>query len=223
MNLSFRVLLFSFFMFTLGNMFGQSPMLTAMKSALVPGWGELSLGNNSGYVFLASEMAFWGARLYFNNESELKIRQSRQFAYNNANMKSLNVDAEIWHLMSRFNSSGFESGGYNESIIIKAMAEYPNPDQLEERTAFILENILDENIGWDWGTRENRREYQHLIRDSGHFEDYALATGGVIILNHVLSFLNTLRIANNKSASNLQVYTDVDGDMTRWVNVNFRF
>lgn len=224
MKLSFKVLVIALLLlFVATGLFAQAPMMRALRSAVVPGWGELSMGNKSGYVFLAAEVALWSSMFYFRNESDLLIRKSHQHAFNNANLRSsANIDDHIWFLMSRHNSSGFDVGGYNYSILMQAMEDFPyNPDQRDE---FIRENMLDDNvIYWNWETRENRRLYQHMIRDSGHFDDYAKAVSGVIIANHVISFLNTLRVANRANTRDINFFTAVDRDMTRWVCVRVGF
>jgi len=123
--------------------------------------------------------------------------------------------------MSRYNSSGFDVGGYNESVVIAAIERYR--DNPAEMTRYINENKLPDDIYWDWETRDNRRQYQHMRRDSGHFDDYAKAVGGIIIVNHIISFLNTIRIANSQNPANVQFYADVDRDMTRWMNFRVGF
>jgi len=224
MKLGFKALFLTTFLFVFaGNALAQPPILRALRSAIIPGWGELSMGHNSGYIFLASEVALWSSRVYMQQESDLMMRRSRQFAYNQANLRSHDdIDERVWTLMQRFDSSGFEVGGYMASVVAEAMERHPNNPQ--EQTRFILERQLDEGVHWDWGSRETRSEFRRMIRDSGHFDDYTLAVGGVIIVNHIISFFNAMRIANAQNASNnVQIYTNVDRDMTRWVNLNLRF
>jgi len=203
-------------------LFAQPPIVRALRSAVIPGWGELSMGNNSGYVFLAAEATLWASLLYFQNESDLLIRKSHQFAFNNANLGSKDsIDDRIWFLMSRHNSSGFDVGGYNHTVLMQAMEMFPyNADRRDE---YIRENILPEGVHWNWETRENRRVYQHLIRDSGHFDDYAKLVGGVIIVNHVISFMNALRVANRSNKREIDFFTAVDRDNTRWVCMRVGF
>ena len=222
MNLKRAIIILILF-FTSTGLFAEQPFLRALRSAAVPGWGEPSMGNKTGYVFLATEVALWSSMFYFRSESDLMIRKSHQHAFNNANLRSSgNIDDHTWFLMSRFNSSGFDVGGYNHSILIQAMDLYPH--NADRRDEYIRAHMLDDNeIYWNWETRENRRVYQHMIRDSGHFDDYAKVVGGVIILNHVVSFLNTLRVANRANRREIDFFTAVDGDRTRWVCLRVGF
>ena len=50
------------------------------KSLILPGWGELSAGNKSGYGFIATEVALWSIKFYFANEQDLVRTQSEEHA-----------------------------------------------------------------------------------------------------------------------------------------------
>ena len=199
--------------------YAQSNIKNAAKSALIPGWGELSLGNDTGYIFLAGEAALWASRFYFEKESDLKIRQSKQFAYNNANMSTYDVSPEIWALMERYNSSGFEIGGYNEYILTEAYRRHPNNPA--ERTKYIDENKLPDDIHWDWGDRDTRGQYQIFIKHSLNNSDYAKVIGGTIMANHIISFLNAIRVGNK--TKNIQIYTNFDHELTPYLNCLIKF
>jgi hypothetical protein len=217
-----KIVFVLFLIIIVSNLFSQQPISRALRSAVIPGWGELSMGNKSGYVFLVAEAALWSSMFYFQNESDLLIRKSHQFALNNADLNSFeNIDARVWFLMSRYNSSGFDVGGYNHSILMEAMELFPyNADRRDE---FIRENMLDEGIHWNWESRETRRQYQHMIRDSGHFDDYAKVVVGVIMANHMISFLNSFRIANRAKNRDINFFTATDNAKTTWVNVSVGF
>jgi hypothetical protein len=195
------------------------PIAHGIKSAIIPGWGELSQGDSSGYYFLVAEIALWTSKIYFDTESDLKLRQSREFAVNRANLTKTNLDLDTWRIIERYDRSGFELGGYNAMIVSQAMERYPDSPAMQ--TQYILENKLDDDISWDWIDRENRRQFRILRRDSMIYTDYALAIGGVIIVNHAISFLNTIRIANRDKVA--IVYTSLDKDWNPIVNFSVRF
>ena len=212
-HLLIKMVLLAMFLFGMAaNATAQPPIVNALKSAVVPGWGELSLGHKSGYIFLATEATLWSTRFYFMGESDLRLRQAEQFAFNHANLTSYTLNDDIRFLMERFNSSGYGPGGYNDSVIRTAMETYPHDPQ--KQTEYINQHLLDESISWDWVTGENRRQYRIMRKNSAHFDDYAKVMGGTIILNHVISFLNTLRVSNSKANSNVNFYSAFDRDMT---------
>jgi hypothetical protein len=198
------------------------PIATALKSAILPGWGELSLGNNIGYVFLSTEVALWSSMFYFEAQSDLKIKQSKQFALNRGNILSHDYDDEIWFFMERFDRSGFEVGGYNASVVATAMERFPGQPDLQ--SLYIQENILDNSIFWDWETRENRAKYRIMRKESANFLDYSKAVSGTIILNHVISFFHTMRLAQKSEKSqNIHIYTMFDKNMTPYLYGRIEF
>lgn len=220
MNIIFKkTLLFLTISLIFINLSAEAKIVTALKSAIIPGWGELSKGNNTGYFFLASEIALWSGKYYLLNESDLKLKQAKQFAINKANLSHHSYPEEILFLMEKFDRSGFETGGYNESIVRNAMEMFPGNPQ--EQTNYIMENRLPADYQWDWESRSNRRTYQIMRKDSAHFDDYAKAVSGVIIVNHIASFFNALRVANKET--NFHISSSFDRNLTPYLNCNFRF
>ena len=220
MKLNFKqVLVIIILLLSYHRLSAQPKVLTALKSAVVPGWGELSKGNSSGFIFLSSEIALWSTFFYFNHESDLKIKQSEQFAFNKANLNNFNIDNQYWLLMEKYNSSGFESGGYNESVVKKALELYPANPQMQ--TEYILNNKLDDSVQWDWKSRDIRKKYQIMRKDSAHYDDYAKAVTGAIIVNHMISFFNAMRVANREPK--IYFSTSFDKDFTPYLNCRVSF
>ncbi|MDD4155722.1 MAG: hypothetical protein PHY08_04035 [Candidatus Cloacimonetes bacterium] len=220
MNINFKKLfILSFLIYLSFNIYAQPKIITALKSAVIPGWGELSKNNTSGYVFLASEIALWSGKIYLQNESDLKIKQANQFAINQANLVNYNCPEKIKLLMEKYDRSGFESGGYNESIVRQAIEQFPyNP---EAQTEYINNNKLPSEYYWDWQSRDTRKTYQIMRKDSAHYKDYAKAVTGVIIVNHIASFFNTLRITNKESRVNIS--SSFDKDLNPFIFCNVKF
>jgi len=188
-------------------------IVDGLKSAVLPGWGEISNGSNVGYVFLTAEFTFWASMFYFEGESKLKIRQSEQFAINNANMANFNIDKKTWQLMEKYDRSGFEPGGYNAKVVNDAIVLYP--DKPADQTKYIMENALSDDIYWDWEKSEIRKQYQIFRKDSMHFKDFALAASGAILANHIFSFINSIRVSNKKHKA--IIYTTFDSELNPYI------
>ena len=207
------------------NAFAENPpILNAFKSAILPGWGQLSLGNNSGYVFIAAEVALWSTMFYFESEADLKLKQADLFAITHGNLRSYELNDEIYYLMERYNSSGFVPGGYNESVVNTAMERFPNDP--ERQTKYINDNILDESIYWDWGNTATRGQFRGMRNDSLYFTDYSKIVGGTILANHVISFIHTLILGNRQANSfqnNVTFYSGFDKEFTPYLNCVVRF
>jgi len=206
------------FIYTLN---AASVMVTALKSAVVPGWGELSVGNKTGYIFIATEVLFWSGQFYLNDQSALILKQSKQYAYNHANMSSYHFSDDVWLLMEKYDSSGFSPNGYNDYIRRNAYEQYQ--DEVL-RDAYLRENLLPDDVSWNWESDEQRGNYRKYRNDSLRFKDYAKAASGTIIANHILSFLNAIRVARKANKeNNMTFYTDFDTQMTPYLHIDYKF
>jgi len=197
------------------------PISVAWKSAILPGYGELTVGNKTGYFFLAAEIALWGTYLYEKDKATLLLRQSQQHAFQNGNVKNGSYNNNIWKLMSKYTSSGFESGGYNASIVQIAYELYPSQPELQ--TAYIKANILDDSIYWKWNSDQDRGRFKDLRSKSMKSDEYALVLSGIIILNHGISFINALRVANQNNQQDLQIYSRFDEEFNPFICFSFDF
>ena len=177
------------------------------RSALVPGWGELSAGNRSGYIFLASEILLLSSRFYFVEEADLKAKASYNFA-----VKYAHIDPEIdlsddhYYHMTRYLSSGFETGGYNANIVEIAKAIYP--DDLQAQTQYIEENAYSEDEYWGWDDKFKQKDYSILRKRITQYGDYVKAITGAVIANHIFSALNAFRASSRLKNLNAQVIFD---------------
>jgi len=181
-----------------------------LKSALIPGWGELSMRNNSGYIFLLSEILLWSGRFYFLEEVKLREEESYMYALQYGGLQPGQYDDDFLYLLTKYNSSSFEAGGYNEMILQRARSLFP--DDPAAQNQYIQDNaILDEALFWSWETREDRRQYSIMRKNADHNRDYAKAVIGVIVANHIVSVINSARIAAaQRREHRLQIGFDYD-------------
>ena len=196
----------------------KNVFLNSLKSAAVPGWGQLSIGDKSGYLFIATETIIWSTMFYLREESSLRMKQSRQFAYNNANLSTYKLDDDLWYLLSRHNSSA----DYNANVIREANEQYQGEFQAEARNRYIEENIL-KDISWDWSTRNNRDKYRIMRKESMEYEDYALAVSGMIIVNHLVSFFHSIKATNQYNTHIPKIYSSFDPELTPFINILVNF
>lgn len=196
MRFHFKLLLFAVLLFNtlllLGN---QNPRMSFLKSAIIPGWGELSNNSKSGYVFIASEVIFWFSKYYLISESEnyeqASVLHAIKFAHINPDK---NFDDTYFDNLRRYLSYGYDSGGYNANIVMQAKNRYP--DDLQEQQNYIMENIYDDSFYWNWDNKDKQREYKILRKRISEYSDYSKAVTGFIILNHLISAFNSARISS---------------------------
>ncbi len=199
------------------------PQHAFIKSAIIPGWGEISSGSNAGYVFLGVELLLWGSRFYFGDQVDLHEKDAYMFALQNAGLKPGDYEAVFMQRISRYNSSGFDPGGYNEHILRRAQNLYPD-DQVAQNQ-YILENaILDDDLAWNWGSRDQRRRYSIKLKNADHNRDYIKFVTGAIVANHIISAINSFRIANRiRSDLNLELGLDLSQPAMPKAKLTFSF
>ena len=165
-----------------------------LKSAILPGWGEISNGNKTGYVFLSNEVFLWFTKYYFHKESSLYEEASKYQARKYAHIDpTINFNEQFYLDLKGYMSSGFEPDGYNAYVVQLAKETYP--DSLEAQQDYILENMYSDNFHWNWDDKDRKYDYKILRKRITQYSDYAGAMTGFIILNHLISAINSARIS----------------------------
>ena len=191
-----------------------------LRSALIPGWGELTADNKSGFIFLASEVLLLSSRFYFLEEADLKEKASFNYAVKYAHIDpDLDLtDVHLYH-MSRYMSSGFDAGGYNAYIVEIAKARYPYDP--EAQTQYIEENSYSDDDYWGWDDEIKQNEYSILRKRITQYGDYTKAITGAIIANHIISALNAFRASSRLKNLNAQV--QFDSNMNPLFTLQYKF
>ena len=190
------------------------------RSLLIPGWGELSQKNSSGYIFLTSELLFWFSRYYFLEEADLKDKASFNYAVKFAHIDS-NTDYsnEYFFHLKRYDSSGYETGGYNAYIVELAKNLYP--EDPEAQTAYINANAYSDEYFWQWDDDDKQHEYAILRKRIIQYNDYAKTFVGAILANRLISAINSLRI--NSKLKRLQAGIEFNSNMNPMVSIKYNF
>lgn len=221
------ILIFSLLMITC-LLQAKPSKINILKSAIIPGWGELSSNNSSGYVFLSTEILLWSSRIYFDEESKYKLKQSKQFAINYADINPDAAYSESYYEdLEDYLSWNYEPEGYNYQIYQEALSKYPYPEDADAedietvdnaRENYIQNNAYPENQSWDWESKERKRQYKVLRKEVLDYKDYFKTVGGLIIVNHLISVFNTLRITTSFKA-----HVALDREMKPKLVVNYNF
>ncbi|HHZ15598.1 MAG TPA: hypothetical protein GX398_05775 [Candidatus Cloacimonetes bacterium] len=199
-------------------LFAQPRGLMFLGSLAVPGLTQVSQGKKHGYIMLASEAAIIGGMMYANNEEKLAQREAYEFAIKYAHIQPGAYSEIYFRDLSRYNSGGFEADGYNTKILKQAMALYPNnPDKQQE---YLNEHAYPEELYWIWDSTAQRAAYSKIRIKASKMRDYSKAAVGVLIVNHLVSGFDALRITSPKRRS--QVYMSLKGK-DPLLNVSYRF
>ncbi len=198
----------------------HNPGLMFLQSLAVPGMGELWQGNNSGYVFIASEILLWSSMFYFQEESHLSKRHAYETALEYAHVTPRDYSDEYYHHLSKYDSSGYEAGGYNEGIRRTAINLYPG--DAEAQALYIQNNAYSDDYSWNWDSDERKNQYTKHYKDIQTNKDYAQAMIGGIVLNHLVSGFNSLFYAR-KTNRRIEMGVHMDHDMTPVLSASWKF
>jgi len=201
-----------------GSVFAQSKGTLFLKSLALPGWGQLSIDRQYGYAMMAGEALAWMSIYYFYREADIKEREAYEYALKFAHIQPGSYTNDYFSDLSRYNSSGFEAGGYNAMIRQRAMELHPNDPLAQQQ--YIDANIYGVELGWNWDSVDHRREYNDIRIQMRNSEDFIGVFTGVLIFNHLISAVDILRIHSNQSRA--QAYMAMK-DQTPILNLKVSF
>lgn len=171
---------------------GPAPSGLFLRSLVVPGWGQAVLarsrpevkgrGRTGFLVDLGLAAGMWG----LGRHAEIKAAESRSHAMRVAGAAAHGDNSDYWVDVSNYLSRA----DYNQ-----AMLEANLPQR----------RYLDPAEDWDWGRREELIRYRDLRAMSERAQAQALATGGAIFINHVLSGVQALRLARQPGSAEVGV------------------
>ena len=113
------------------SLFAQSRGILTLKSFAVPGWSQISSNRNYGYAMLTVEAVIIGSIYYFHSESKILEQECYEYAIKFAHLSPDGYSDEFYKQLARYESSGFDAGGYNNWVRQTAMNLYPDdPESL---------------------------------------------------------------------------------------------
>ncbi len=180
----------------------QSKGTLFLKSLLIPGWGQITSDRQYGYAMLTGEALVWISLYYFDREADIKHRESYEYALNFAHIQPGTYGNDYFSHLGRYQSSGFEAGGFNAMIREKAMELFPHDPIAQQQ--YIDANIYDEGLSWNWDSVNKRRNYNSIRIQIRNNRSYVKVFTGVLIFNHLVSAVDILR--THSSQSRAQVY-----------------
>lgn len=196
----------------------ESTGLQLVQSLAVPGLSQVRNGRNYGYGMLAAEASIISSLLYLNQESKLKTRDSYEYALKFAHLEPGEYNDRFFRDLSRYNSNGFEAGGFNATIREEAIRLFPHDPAQQQ--IYIEENMYSDAFGWNWDSVDNRGEYVQTRTQAQDLQDYGMLAVGVLIVNHLISGIDVLRY--NAKDRQAQVYLDIK-DRSPMLKLNFEW
>ena len=206
---------------------GKNWLLAVGASAVLPGMGELYLGEKD-FVrpFVWTDIALWFTAIGSYAIGERYITSAHGYAVRHAGLTSNSRDVSMLNAVGDYRSrSGI--AGQNSS---PDMDEDYNQAQI--RAGKKIDEDLNANIQWDWGSSDNPETTEHIDEYKSRLRHYRVSrivfqvSVGALLLNRVVSMLNTIRIYRATSSKSFtermefvpEFYEDGSGLM---LNVKF--
>lgn len=161
-----------------------APKHAVLKSAILPGWGELSYKSASGYVLLGTEIALWLGYGGLQYSGYVQNQDLMTYARINAGVTDYPDGNEYWADLGNYISRDDQE-----------------EDMLENRTP---QDIWSSDYQWDWNSEEDLIVYQELYRkkELTLLSSEFVLTG--MIVNRIASVIN-VRYLQQKNM-NLKAY-----------------
>ena len=186
----------------------QKPLISpVVKSLVLPGWGEYSLGNQiRGRIFVLSETTLFLAILGSHFISKRQETEFRAYAAEHAGISPVGKDRQFW----------VDIGNYSSLLAF-------NEEHLRWRDFNALYEDND-TWTWAWDSNDNRERFENMrIASDSWMLRSSFFIGGVV-LNHIVSAIDALylsKISNIKEtvvSANYDPYLDKTG-----LSLNFYF
>ncbi len=194
---------------SLAGLAAESMGLQFLQSLAVPGLSQIRSGRGYGYGMLASELGIISTLLYLDAEQDLKTQDYFEYALKYAHIQNRDYPDQYYRDLSRYDSSGFEAGGYNSQVRADAMQLYPNDPLAQQQ--YIDSNAYPDDYAWSWDSTPNRSAYSKIRVQTQNLRDYGKMALGVLIVNHLISGIDVLRY-NAAERRRSQVYLDIRGN-----------
>lgn len=173
----------------------KSWLLAMGASAVLPGMGERYLGEQQ-FVrpFVWTDIALWFTAIGSYVIGERYISSAHNYAVRHAGLNSSSKNVSMLNTVGDYRSrSGVD--GQNSS---PDMDEDYNQAMI--RAGKEIDEDLSADIQWDWGSSDNPETTEHIDEFKSRMRHYRVSrivfqvSVGALLLNRVVSMLNTIRV-----------------------------
>jgi len=170
-------------------------------SALLPGMGELYLGEQE-FVrpFVWTDAALWVVTFGSYFIGERYVTSAHNYAVRHAGLNTGSKNIDMLNTVGDYRSRGGVAG------------QNSSPDMDEDynqamiRSGKKIDEELSADIQWDWGSSDNPETTEHIDEYRSRLRHYRVsrivfqASVGALVLNRVVSMLNTIRVYRRTSS-----------------------
>ena len=191
------------------------------KSLLFPGWGELSLNQNSrGQKLMAADIILWltvfnGKNLSKNYDSDYRAFASEHADVNWSHTDYLfAVDIGYYEDLNDYNSAKARQRSLE-------METDPNGDLIREYGHSIYPE--NGNFFWEWDATSNRQSYNDMRVSSANWDKYANFAIAGLIVNRVISVIDVIYLERTGKSTPIQSQIITKGIDDLQIKLSFPF
>lgn len=200
-----------------------SPGGAALRSALIPGAGQLALGQRRGWAYLGIEALGWVVYLDRRRSGGALREEYRDFAWEEARLQSgarVDGDFDYYETMSQWDRSGafdadpslagvqpeVDATRYNGLVWTRALGIFsadpaagPGDPRYDAALEYYVERAYGDDFLWDWtGDPGARSTYAGIIEASDDRFRQARNAVGLVIANHLVSAVDAFVAARSR-------------------------
>lgn len=164
-----------------------------LKSVLLPGWGQLSYGeNHRARTYLVTESLLWIATIGSRQISRSQKHNYIAFATEHAQVVSGGKDHQYWVDIGNFSN-----------------LDAYNAEHLRNRD---IESLYPRGSVWDWtwDSNSNRSQFERMRIRSDLWKQSSTFLMGGIILNHFVSAIDALYLKRIRSQRKFSLNERID-------------
>lgn|GEM_PF-1669589 len=171
-----------------------------LRSAVLPGWGELSLGaSGASRIFFVSEAAMWLSYAGLAVYKDIQHDDMISFAKAHSGAASFYGSSQYWVDMGSFLSWSDHR---------EEMLQYRTPDR-----------IYPEENAWNWDSVENANTFRNIRIVKDRSEQRMTFILGGLVMNRMISMLNIMYLTRNTVESDL-ILTPVSSQIRLSFSIN---
>jgi hypothetical protein len=175
----------------------KNPMLAFVKSAILPGWGELDTGHTGrARAFMSAEVAIWAGYLAFTVQEDMRTDDYEEYAQIFAEVPDGASGEYYQDIADYMRSEGEDS--FNEAVRAEARSLFP--DDLDAQRQYLTENGYFGSLTWDWGDRDRLEDYRDLRHEAAVSRRNAFYMTGLAVLNRAVSAIDSAWMAKRHNA-----------------------
>lgn len=196
-----------------GSLLATSSKGAMFRSALLPGWGQMSLGHSTrGIVFMSLDALTWAGVGLSYLEGTFNEDDYRWLAHAEAGISAGGRSRDFLDDLSDYNSST----EYNDYI--HRLARYYYPDDPQAQREYYEDHARYGSDSWNWSSESAREEFADRLRDSREWYRRSLYIAAFAVVNRVVSAID----ASLLDERNPGVYTSLSFPESRDFS-SFRF